>query len=61
MNPEQQAAYLKDPYHCPYCHSEYITAHEFKTDSMTQEVECLVCEKQWTDVFTLTAVEPQNV
>jgi len=60
MDENQKAAYVKSPYHCPYCNSENIRARDFETyhDTFTQKVECPDCGKQWTEIYTLTGVEP---
>jgi len=58
MDEKQKAGYLKSPNRCPYCNSDKIVGQEFKTESSTQIIECPDCGKQWTDVYTLTDVEP---
>ena len=58
MDEKQKADYLKNPYRCPYCNSDRIVALEFSTESFSQPVECLDCQKQWMDSYTLTDVEP---
>jgi transcription elongation factor Elf1 len=58
MDEKEKADYVKSPYHCPYCNSDRIVALEFSTESFTQTVECEHCGKQWTDIYTITDVEP---
>jgi transposase-like protein len=58
MDEKQKADYLKSPNRCPYCKSDKIVGQEFKTESFMQTIECPDCGKQWTDVYTLTDVEP---
>ena len=60
MDDNQRAAYLKSPHHCPYCNSQNICAREFETDhdTLPQKIECPHCGKQWTEIYTLTGVEP---
>ena len=60
MDDKQKADYLQSPYHCPYCNSDRIVALEFDTESFTQPVECADCGKQWTDIYTLTDIEPKS-
>jgi transposase-like protein len=59
VDEKQEADYLKSPYHCPYCNSDRICALEFETQTLTQTVECPDCGRQWTDRYTLTAIEPK--
>jgi len=61
MDEKQKADYLKSPYHCPYCNSERIVALGFNAESLGQTVECQDCGRQWTEVFTLTDVEPKSL
>lgn len=58
MDDKQKAEYLQSPYHCPYCNSDRIVALEFHADSFTQTVYCPDCKRKWTDIYTLTDVEP---
>ena len=58
MDEKQKADYLKNPNHCSYCNSDKIVGLEFKTESFTQTIECPDCGKEWTDIYTLTDVEP---
>jgi transcription elongation factor Elf1 len=58
MDGKQKADYLQSPYHCPYCNSKDIEAQPFDAEMSRQPVVCLACGEQWTDIYTLTDVEP---
>lgn len=59
VDEKQKTDYLKNPYHCPYCCSDRIFALEFETQTFTQAVECPDCGRQWTDLYSLTGIEPK--
>jgi len=43
---------------CPYCESADIISgdQDFTEHLMFQNVKCSHCEKEWTDIYTLTDV-----
>jgi len=47
---------------CLYCGSENINGEHFESDygSAWQDVKCLDCDKEWTDLYTLTGVDLQE-
>jgi transposase-like protein len=56
-----QLRYIKHPYFCPYCESTetvVVAPPEAEMDFVTQVIGCKDCERLWTDVYQLTAVEP---
>jgi formate dehydrogenase maturation protein FdhE len=59
ITPEQQAAYLADANHCPYCGSTQIKGGErdVQDDNTTQNIRCTTCGREWIDIHTLTGVE----
>jgi formate dehydrogenase maturation protein FdhE len=59
INPNTQAKYLENPQQCPYCGSEDMTAAAMDNDTKTcwREVHCLSCNKEWREVFQLSAIE----
>ena len=60
LTEEQKAKYVKGGgYSCPYCGSDDITAGAYDWDGsgVCQVVTCGKCDKEWTDVYTLTAIE----
>ena len=59
MKKRQAEEYVKKGWgHCPYCKAFEIEGGSFDFDGnqVFQEVSCLVCEKTWVDVYTLTDV-----
>lgn len=46
---------------CPYCESSNISSGNYDggggTNCVTQWVCCLDCEREWTDIYTLTSIE----
>jgi len=51
--------YKKSGYNiCPYCGSFNISGGHFESDCnyAWRNIECLKCEKEWTEEFTITAV-----
>ncbi len=44
---------------CPYCGSDAIVsgAIDYGHNQIWQQVTCNDCEKEWTDIYTLTDVE----
>lgn len=59
----EKAAYVRDGYgRCPYClcpgrDSEELEATE---NTATASVTCLGCDREWTDVYTLTGIVPHD-
>ena len=51
--------YLKNPNVCPYCNSNDLLASRISVnDSVAvQDISCSNCDKQWTDVYTLTSAD----
>lgn len=53
-------AYLKRPYHCPFCQSQNITSDGMsivEDNCASSTVSCLDCDNEWRDVYTLSEVE----
>ena len=46
--------------HCPYCGSEEIVGGSIEIDAETamQSITCMVCGKEWDDIYTLSTYEP---
>lgn len=45
---------------CPYCGDndlEPTSGHHYSEMTIEEEMECLACNKKWTDQYTLTDVE----
>ena len=61
MTVHTNAAYVKNPFFCPFCRSDNIVASklEFPDDENTvyQQVRCGTCETEWHDIFKLTGYE----
>ena len=59
MDTEQKADYLNNPNECPYCGSTDLEGDSFDSDDNTvsQEITCNRCYKDWTDVYHLVDVE----
>jgi len=52
-----------NPEVCPYCGSYSIAgiSHaEYDADYAWREVECIVCEKSWKELFTLAGAELED-
>lgn len=49
--------------HCPYCGSVDITGGSIQIDAATawQTITCSTCEKQWTDIYSLTEYEADDL
>lgn len=62
LTAEQISAYLATGGNaCPFCQSESIegtTDREYNGETQDHLIECLTCERQWRDVYTLTDVIP---
>lgn len=57
---EWMARYIKNPNFCPYCEGTDIYSNnglESENDFAWRELTCLNCNKYWTEVFSLTAIE----
>lgn len=59
LTDEQKAAYLADSGKCPYCGSPDIEGGEVdcQGDAHYQGIVCNACEREWTDTYTLSAVD----
>lgn len=45
---------------CPYCGSKNIEGSGVRSmdgNTMSNEVECQTCQRNWWDIYTLTGVE----
>jgi DNA-directed RNA polymerase subunit RPC12/RpoP len=59
LSEEAKKKYLEDHgVRCPYCGSDNIDAQDadFLDDMMYQKVECLNCQKEWTDHYKLVDI-----
>lgn len=47
---------------CPHCGGESLEGHTFQIDSntATQDIDCLTCGEEWTDIYQLTDVEDRK-
>lgn len=47
---------------CPFCQSREVSAGRLEVDgtTITQEVECAVCQRDWADVYTLTGYQVEG-
>lgn len=47
---------------CPFCKSEKTRGYtgDFIDEHAFQKMQCFSCFKQWTDIFTLSDVEPKE-
>jgi hypothetical protein len=59
LTKEQVEAYLNASHLCPYCKSNRIEAgdKDYSGNGISQEIECLSCERRWTDIYELVSVE----
>jgi len=59
LTPEQREKYLQSPNSCPHCGSKDIEghSHNYEGNYITQDISCLKCGAQWTDIYTLHNVE----
>ena len=59
---EQKKRYLENSNYCLHCESENISAgnYDFDFNQCWSNVKCNSCGKTWTDIYTLTDVEPNN-
>jgi len=63
---EQQAKYLKHPFHCPSCGNENTDADppvsnfEPENPQLTVDVSCLDCPAKWTEVYSLAKIKPRE-
>jgi hypothetical protein len=53
--------YVRTTDHCPFCQSENIQAgaedRPDGTTTLTQDVECLDCGREWREVYRVVAIE----
>ncbi len=44
--------------HCPFCGSEQIEGSHVEVDGgrAVQPIGCLICDKEWSDIYTLDDV-----
>jgi transcription elongation factor Elf1 len=57
LTKEQIEKYLKNPYHCPFCGSEDITALPLSgEDNVLGVVVCNDCGKNWEDEYKVVGV-----
>mgnify|MGYP001565147231 CR=1 FL=1 len=47
---------------CPFCKSDDIQGDSIEVDghSVWQEIECMNCQAEWTDIYTLTNMEVRS-
>lgn len=59
MTVKARAAYIKNPFRCPYCRSPEIqSAGTEQTNTYVRtKNECTACRRVWVEVFTITDVE----
>lgn len=57
-NMKTDEEYLKKPNHCPHCDSDQTEGRGYDGDGneIHQFIDCLDCEKTWTDVYVLSKV-----
>ena len=60
MTPEQKAAYLKSPYHCPYCKSRGIETGIYNGELQRQTIQCNDCGKEWYEWFKIIEITDKN-
>ena len=62
MDTYSKLSYLKKPSLCPYCKSDELDIIGTDSDDSVKEdtVSCLVCDKTWIDVYTLTDVRDDD-
>ena len=52
--------YLENPNKCPYCNSDDLNARSLEGGEHNQvwrDVECMECQKVWSEIFTMSDVE----
>ena len=59
MTKKQIAAYLKSPYHCPFCSHGNIEALGYDGELQCQLVECEKCDKQWKEWFKMIDISEE--
>jgi formate dehydrogenase maturation protein FdhE len=59
LTEDRKREYLKDPDHCPYCGSTYISGSmvDLFTQGAAQPVKCTECGRTWHDIYELVGVE----
>jgi hypothetical protein len=55
LTPEEKAAYVKSPDHCPYCKSKAITGGT--CSELRRMLACADCGCFWYDVLTVTGID----
>lgn len=58
-----QKQYLKNPYKCPKCNSENISASEVEFidgGEVIQNIDCLDCCAKWRDIYKLKEYEKRE-
>ena len=59
MSIRRDAAYVKNPFFCPFCKSDIIVASKLESfeNVVYQWVRCGTCETEWHDIFELVGYE----
>ena len=62
LTAEQQDAYVKDPFHCPFCGSSKVLAGDRTSDGrhVWQNVDCEDCQAFWTEEYIITGIVNEN-
>jgi transcription elongation factor Elf1 len=60
MNAQAKKAYIKSPFHCPFCDSKRITNDAYNAELQQQTVSCMDCGQVWNEwlkIVDVTAVK----
>jgi hypothetical protein len=60
LTDKQKEEYVKhDGIYCPHCDGQNLQGEPFEADAgyASQEVMCMDCNENWTDVYTLSSIE----
>ena len=55
LTEKDKKEYLNNPWHCPFCNSEDISAGD--GGEGYREVTCNECGKMWNEIFEITDIE----
>ena len=59
--PDKKTYLAQGGVNCPFCGSSEIEGEgfDYEGEHIFQDIYCIDCRKEWTDIFSLTDMEPK--